>query len=121
MLTDGSITFASSHDPSRMEDPTVKAVRSRVRLVANEELAGVKPPRQAIVKLAMRDGRSLDRRVVAVRGTADNPMSRQEVADKATELMGPVLGQGRCRRLIDRILAVEQIADLTVLRLLLVS
>ena len=120
LLTDGTLTFASSHDGARMQDAAVLALRQRVRLIPSGELAAAKPPRQTIVEIAT-DGGTVTRRVVNVRGTADNPMSRDEVVAKARDLMAPVLTARRCDDLIRHILDIEGVPDINALHGLLVS
>ena len=62
----------------------------------------------------------MDRRG-AVRGTPRNPMSRNEVIDKARDLMAPVLGEDRSERLIDAVYEIERVADVRGLRPLLME
>jgi 2-methylcitrate dehydratase PrpD len=119
MLVDGTVTFASSHDAARMKDPTVRALRRRVRIVPDEELAKARPARQAIVEIDTRDGRKLTRRTVMVRGTTANPMDRTDVAAKARGLMEPVIGVDRATRLIDAVLALDKLDSIIRLRPLL--
>ena len=57
----------------------------------------------------------------AVRGTPRNPMSRDEVIDKARDLMAPVLGDDRSERLIETVYAIEEMADVRGLRALLMG
>src|SRR5207248_11099704 len=76
LLTDRAVTFHSVHDHARMHDPAVLAVRRLIELAPSQELAEAQPPRQAIVEIALHDGRSFMHRTRAVRGTADNPMTR---------------------------------------------
>ena len=92
LLVDGGLTFHSVHDRGRMSDPAVLAARAKVVLVPSRELMEARPPRQAIVEIALRDGRRLSHRTVAVRGTAANPMTTAEVEAKALDLMTGVLG-----------------------------
>jgi hypothetical protein len=47
-----------------------------------------------------------------VRGTPDNPMTREEVVAKAHELMSPVLGDKVCSTLIDRVLGLETVKNI---------
>ncbi len=65
------------------------------------------------------DGTKLTERVEAVRGTAENPMTREEVAAKARELTTPLLGAGKSAKLIEKILALETVKDVRELRPLL--
>lgn len=118
-LLDGELTFAASHDYARMAAPPVVALRERIRLVGDPALTGVKPDRQGIVEIRTRAGARLSHRVHAVRGTADNPMPREEVEEKALDLLGPVLGSDRARALTARIWELEGLADVRELRPLL--
>jgi 2-methylcitrate dehydratase PrpD len=99
-----------------MQDTRLLTLRRRIVLVPSEELMHARPRRQAIVAVKMRDGRSLERRSVAVRGTADNPMNQAEVEAKATDLIGEVLGVRRADAITEAIRSIEAIADVTVLR-----
>jgi hypothetical protein len=54
-----------------------------------------------------------------VRGTAENPMTRQEVDAKAYHLIAPVYGPRKARRLCDAIWGLEKATDLRDLRPLL--
>jgi hypothetical protein len=46
-----------------------------------------------------------------VRGTAVNPMPREEVAAKARDLLLPLLGRRRSERLIDTVWNIERLRD----------
>ncbi|MBI3937431.1 MAG: MmgE/PrpD family protein [Betaproteobacteria bacterium] len=119
MLLDGMVTFASAHDEKRMADPRVLAVRSRIELRGDDELTRAMPSRQGVVELKLKDGRGLRHHTTAVRGTAQNPMTRAEVDEKCFHLMAPVLGKRRARQLCDAVWAIEKIADMRKLRPLL--
>jgi 2-methylcitrate dehydratase PrpD len=116
LLVDGSLTFHSVHDHARMHDPVVLAVRRRIELVPSEELMQARPRRQAIVELSLRDGRRLMHRTRAVRGTADNPMTRAEVEAKALDLMVDVLGSSRAEKLVELCRTIEYSRDMCELR-----
>ena len=94
MLLDGTASFAAAHDVGRMQDKAVLAERAKVTLVPDEELERRLPAREAIVELTLADGRTLSKRVAAVRGTAQNPMPRDEGGG---EMPGPD-GAGAGRR-----------------------
>ena len=119
MLLDGIVTFESSHDEKRMNDPRVLAVRSRVELIGDEELTRALPSRQGIVELKLKDGRELRHHTKAVRGTAGNPMTRPEVDEKAFHLLAPILGSARARKLCDAVWALERVSNMRNLRPLL--
>jgi 2-methylcitrate dehydratase PrpD len=119
MLIDGTASFAAAHDRPRMQAKEVLAVRARVHLVPDPELSKALPARPAIVEVTLNDGRTLSQRVDAVRGTAANPMTRQEVVDKARDLTAPVLGPAQADALIQALLTLETQADIRALRPLL--
>ena len=121
LLVDGSLTFQSVHDHVRMEDPSVLAVREKIQLAPSQELMAARPRRQAIVEIALRDGRQLSRRTIAMRGTADNPMTGAEVEAKALDLMENVLGPRRTRTLMDACGTIERNPDISDFRRLWVA
>jgi 2-methylcitrate dehydratase PrpD len=84
--------------------------------VPSDELLHARPRRQAIVEVETRDGGRHSHRIVAVRGTADNPMDRSEVEAKARDLMGSVLGRQRTEKLIAAIRDLATVKNMTRLR-----
>jgi 2-methylcitrate dehydratase PrpD len=119
MLMDGTVTFKSSHDEKRFRDPKVVEFRKKIDLQGDDALTKTMPARQAIVELALRDGRTLRHHTVAVRGTAENPMSRAEVDAKSYDLIAPIAGKARARRLCDAVWHLESLKDVRKLRPLL--
>jgi hypothetical protein len=61
----------------------------------------------------------LTERVDAVRGTVENPMTRDEVVAKSRDLMAPVIGEANSTNLIGRVLELEKVRDIRELRPLL--
>jgi 2-methylcitrate dehydratase PrpD len=119
MLLDKTVSFRAAHDKARMADPMVLRERAKVQLVPDEELENLIPVRVAIVEVTLNDGTRLSERVEHVRGTPENPMTRDEVVAKARELMMPVLGAATCSTLIERVLALDTVKDVRDLRPLL--
>jgi 2-methylcitrate dehydratase PrpD len=116
LLVDGRLTFHSVHDHDRMKDRDVLAVRRNIELVPSQELMEARPRRQAIVEIVLRDGRRLSHRTIAVRGTADNPMMRDEVEAKAIDLLAGTLGPARAGELVNACRTVERCGDMTEFR-----
>jgi len=52
-----------------------------------------RPARQAIVEMELTSGKTCAHHAKAVRGTPDNPMTAQEIEDKATDLIKPIIGR----------------------------
>jgi 2-methylcitrate dehydratase PrpD len=119
MLIDKTVSFHAAHDKDRMQDPSVLRERAKVQLVPDEELEKLIPVRVAIVEVTLSDGTRLTERVEHVRGTPENPMTRDEVVAKARELMAPVLGAATCSNLIERVLALDSVKNVRELRPLL--
>ena len=61
------------------------------------------PSRQGIVELTLKTGARLRHHTKAVRGTAQNPMTRAEVDEKGYHLLAPVVGKARARKLCDAV------------------
>jgi 2-methylcitrate dehydratase PrpD len=112
LMIDGTLTFASTHDYERMKDARVRALRRRIRMVADPSL----PRRAGVIELESPKAGKLAHETVHVRGTAQNPMTEDEVAAKARDLIAPILGADRTEALIGRVLALESVADLRDLR-----
>ncbi|MGH7888278.1 MAG: MmgE/PrpD family protein [Candidatus Binatia bacterium] len=119
MLIDGNVSFASSHDERRMADRAVLALRKRIELRGDDALTAVMPSRQGIVEIRLVDRRVLQRHTKAVRGSAENPMTRAEVDEKSYDLMVPVIGKARARKLCDALWRLEKLRDVRALRPLL--
>lgn len=119
MLIDGIVTFESSHDEKRMFNKQVLDLRKRITLYGDDALTRAMPSRQGIVELTLKDGRKIRNHVKAVRGTAQNPMTRAEVDEKCYHLMAPILGKSRARKLCDAVWNLEKVRSVTQLRPLL--
>ena len=118
MLVDGEITFASAHDNERVGDPMVLSLKKRIELAESPELSRAKTT-QAVVEIITRGGERFRYHTRAVRGSATNPMKRDEVALKSRDLLVPILGIRRTEALIDTIWNIERIEDVRDLRRLL--
>jgi 2-methylcitrate dehydratase PrpD len=119
MLLDGTASFASAHDAARMKNPDIVRERAKVQLIPDAEFEKLLPARVAVVDVTLTGGMHFSQRVDAVRGSAENPMPRKEVADKARDLMTPVLGAANCNALIDRIWTLDTVKNVRELRPLL--
>lgn len=119
MLLDKTASFAAAHDRERMKNAALLRERAKVELVPDEELERLYPQRVTIVEITFADGTKQSERVDAVRGTPDNPMTREEVVAKARDLMTPVLGAAKSASLIEKVLAIEAVKNIRELRPLL--
>jgi 2-methylcitrate dehydratase PrpD len=119
MLLDKTITFRSAHDDARMKDADVLRQRAKVQLVKDEELQNLMPLRVAIVDIQLTDGTKLTKRVDNVRGTPENPMTREEVVAKARDLIAPVMGPAVTSQLVEQVMNLDKIKNIGDLRPLL--
>jgi 2-methylcitrate dehydratase PrpD len=116
MLLDKTVSFRSAHDTARMKDPEVLRARAKVQLIKDEELQNLMPLRVAVVDIKLADGRRLTKRVDNVRGTPENPMTREEVVAKAKDLITPVLGVTGASKLVERVMNFESVKDIREMR-----
>jgi 2-methylcitrate dehydratase PrpD len=112
MLVERTLTFRSAHDAALMKDPAILRQRAKVTLLGDEELEKRLPAREATVEILLNDGTLLTEHVDAVRGTAESPMSREEVIAKSRDLIEPVLGPASSKLLISAVLQLEQLTDI---------
>ncbi|MFC1965592.1 MmgE/PrpD family protein [Chloroflexota bacterium] len=118
-LLDGDITFEATHSYERLNDPDVLQVKKRITLVGDPELDIPGARRQGIIEVTTQDGTKFREHVIHVRGTAENPMTTEEVEKKCWELLIPILGKNRSQQLIDKVWNLEKVSDIRHLRPLL--
>ena len=114
-LLDGDLTFEAAHSYERMKDPAVLKTRECIRWTRKPELG----PFEITIEITTRDGVKFNQRVEKLRGTSENPMTKEEVEKKCSGLLAPVLGADRSQELIDRIWNLEQVSNMRTLRPLL--
>jgi 2-methylcitrate dehydratase PrpD len=100
-----------------VRDERRRALAAKVRCVADDECDGIYPFQfPAVVYVRLRDGREEQVKVLANRGGPDNPLSRQELAEKFRLNAARTLGADAVARL-DGVLAemgdLDDVADLT--------
>ena len=67
----------------------------------------------------MKDGTKLTQDTGPVLGTAENPMTHEQIVAKCSALMSPVMGAGKAAKLVDRVMDLEKTKDIRELRPLL--
>jgi 2-methylcitrate dehydratase PrpD len=119
MLLEKTVTFASAHDTKRLNDAATLRERAKVQLIPDPELERLMPLRVAIVDVMLSDGSHVSQRVDNVRGTPENPMTRDEIIAKASDLIKPVLGAAKFSSLIEKVFHLESVNNIRELRPLL--
>ena len=118
MIIDKSATFRAIHNKPRMQDPAILALRSKVVLEAPLG-RGAGNPRLPLLEVTLKDGTKLTQDTGPVLGTAENPMTREQIVAKCSALMSPVIGAQTASKLIDRVMDLEKTKDIRELRPLL--
>ena len=121
MLLDGTVSFAAAHTTRRMKDARIVALRERIDAVGDATLTDPLRRWRSVVEIKLKDGRFLTGQTLAAKGTFENPLTRAEVEEKALDLMVPIIGIGRSKKLMDALFDVESIADMRSLRKLYVA
>jgi len=106
-LVDGVVSFANSHSREHMADPQIRAVMRRVHVVGDPKLNDPAAPRNGLVAVTLRDGRTFSHFTRFLPGTKENPGDAEGMNAKARDLMTPVLGAKRVEELIGRVNALE--------------
>ena len=119
MLLDGKLSFEASHSYERMADPKVREVRTRVKVIGDQRLAEQEEKPPGILRVHLADGRILEKEVLTFKGSADNPLNREEVAAKALDLIQDILGKDRSAALIQAIWNLDGMKSVRELRPLL--
>lgn len=114
-LLKGGVSFVDAHDAALMKDAAVLAIRARTKVVGDQSLMDPAAPRGAIVELTLKDGRVLSHHTRFPSGTPENPLSAQDVAAKAMDLIAPVLSKARSQKLIDAIWTLERMDNVRAL------
>lgn len=110
-LVAGDVSFDDSHSYERMREPAIRAVRDRVTLIADRALMDPAAPRSGLVEVTLRDGRVVTHFTRHAPGTKENPMTTEQVNEKARRLLLPTLGATRTEDIIRRVNAIESIAN----------
>ena len=114
------LTFEMAHDYERFKDPRVLALKEKVQLVGDSDMERDGPRFQGKVEITFQDGKTLMEHVSNCRGRPENPMSPEEVENKAAWLMEPVLGKEKTQRAIAAVRNIETLGKLAELTKLLV-
>ena len=117
MLLDGRVDLDSFTD-EYCNAPRMRAALEKVRINAHAEWPDDRESRRnSPVTIAMKDGRTFTKSVDKVRGSAENPLTREEVIDKYRGCASRVLTGERLERSIgalenlDRIPAAKEVID----------
>ncbi|MDR6660483.1 2-methylcitrate dehydratase PrpD [Tardiphaga robiniae] len=115
-LVKGAVSFVDSHDQALMKDSKILEQRAKVTVVGDKALMDPAAPRGAIVEVEMMDGKKVEHFTKFPPGTKENPLSTEAVSAKTRDLIAPVLGAEKAKKLIDQINNLEKVKDIRSLR-----
>ena len=113
ILIDGRLGLVAAQDRERFNtDAEVRALMEKMDVIHAPDLeveAG--KTRTEPARVTLRDSRSGEHKLFVpfVRGFPSHPMTRQDVLDKADELISPVLGDSRSREIIEATMNIERL------------
>ena len=116
MAPTGTMTFKAAHDYRRANDPKVRKLRERIQAIADPSIPAPVRGWRCIMEVTLKDGRKLTHQTMAAKGNSENPLNRDEVAEKALDLMGPAIGKARGKTLIAALYDIGRVKDVRTLR-----
>ena len=117
-LDGGKLSFEATHTYERLSDPAIVEMMAKVHLHGNPEFAALERQRPATVRIQTTFG-LLEKYVPAVHGTADNPMSLEEVDAKVIDLIRSVYDEERGKDVVTAIRGLSATTPALSLRSLL--
>jgi len=118
MLVDGTVSFAAARDKNRMSDAAILALRGRISAKADTSSPNAVRGWSCAMDIQLKDGRTLSQRTEAAKGSFENPLSLDEIGDKARGLICPVLGKRRGETLIGALAGIDTLDNVRQLRAL---
>jgi 2-methylcitrate dehydratase PrpD len=111
-MVDGMLSLAQFTE-DKLRDPEAIALASRVNFVLDDEINTIYPREfPSIVEVVMKDGKKYKVRVNVLKGSAENPMSWEDVQDKFRALAVPILGNNFAAAIIDMVENLEDVEDI---------
>lgn len=112
ILADGKLDFVAAQSRERfLNDTKIRAFMRNVEVVHDPDQEA--EPRVESARLIVRldDGSRIERFLHHVKGFPAHPFDRQDVEEKALELMSPHLGEARARQVCDTVWRLESVPN----------
>jgi 2-methylcitrate dehydratase PrpD len=118
-VVDGHVGL-ETFDVSRLGDPAILAMQSRITMRVDPALDPSAPPlTQAHVTVRLRDGRVLTAAANGARGYPERPASDEELATKFTSCATQTLSESRAAHALEALRDIESVADVRTMMTLL--
>jgi 2-methylcitrate dehydratase len=111
-LLDGAVSL-ESFEPKKITDPRLVELIQKISVSRNKELSAQYPeasPNE--VRIELRSGKVLQRRVTYGRGHPKNPMTDTEVEAKFRGLARPILSEQRMDQVLETMWKLEEVSKL---------
>jgi 2-methylcitrate dehydratase PrpD len=109
ILIDGKLDFTAAQSRERfLNDAQVRAFMPNVEVVYDPDQERMPRVESARVHLTLQDGSMREAFLEHVKGYPDYPMDRDDVQNKARELLSPRLGRARVDELVDAVWSIER-------------
>lgn len=111
-LLDGKLD-RHTHSDERVAKPDIRAALKKVSVVVHPEWPRTYRGRKHPVTIKLKDGRSLNHVVEKVKGSPENPLSREELLAKYTDCAQTVLSAGDVKKTAELILKLDELDDIS--------
>jgi 2-methylcitrate dehydratase PrpD len=120
-LQDGQV-FVDQYTPERIHRPDTVALTRKVRVIATDEFNHLgRTGRHGVRVIArMQDGRTAERTVLHATGSAHRPVTPDQIVAKFRRLAAKVLPAAQVEELLEAVMHLENMADVSDLARLLV-
>lgn len=110
ILADGKLDFVAAQSRERfLKDQAIRSFMANVEVIHDPKQEAEPRIESARVILTLDDDSRVERFLHHVKGFPEHPFDRQDVQQKALDLMGPVLGATRSRELCDTMWKIDEL------------
>ena len=111
-LVYGDVT-ATTYDRANLERAEVRRLIDATNVYIDPECDRIYPGRRGgVARLTLKNGTTLEKRVLDPKGEGENQMTDEDLAHKFRSNCEPIIGKARCDELLDTVWRLEQAQDL---------
>lgn len=111
-LVYGDVTV-NTYDRVNLERAEVRRLIDATNVHIDPECDRIYPGRRGgVARLTMKNGTTLEKRVLDPKGEGENQMTDEDLAHKFRSNCEPIIGKSRCDELLDAVWRLEQATDL---------
>lgn len=100
--------------PATLGNSELAALIERIDSEVDAECERIYPgTRSGFVRIELRDGRKLEKRVIHPKGEVENPMTDADLENKFIGNCEPIIGKTRCARLLEQVWRFDALDDVS--------